>query len=239
MRLGLLINHNLGFRLGLLGLSIFTLGFALAGLQVNSVGVYLLGVIALWVGYLLFGKDIQYRSRSFSLILGLFFLTVPPVYIWSYNSVSYTRADLVSITRSTSPEDKTVTLTLEYDTYSNFNPFPVIVPDVTLYLHNINVDPTVFAVTCKGGTLYPFGHLRCHSTAVIPAPSSNNFTGNVIGFDLSISLLGGQDIPTVSSLLYSQRFDSFGSYPFCWNMTANARTPFSIGPGPGYAIVCS
>src|SRR5207302_7733235 len=101
--LGLLIKHNLGFWLGLLGVSIFTVGFAVAWLQVNSVGMYLLGVIALWVGYLLLGKDIQYRSRTFSLILGLFFLTVPPVYIWSYNSVSYTRADLVSITRSISP----------------------------------------------------------------------------------------------------------------------------------------
>jgi hypothetical protein len=223
----------LGFLLGLLGISLYTLGYVLLDYSWEIFhSASTLGVMALWFAYFLFGPRIQRLSPRSRLSLGLILLAFLPLYMWSYDSTYYGKADLISVSR-TIYQDKTVSLTFSYDVYSTLDPLPLIISDTTFYLHNLNFDPQVLAIgSCKGGALYPFGHMRCNPTFMIALPSAHNFTGNIIGLDF----WGGGDT-FATSLMYSQSITHrFGYSPVCWNMVTNTPATFSVS---GSSFVCS
>jgi hypothetical protein len=156
--------RQIGFLLGLVGLILFTWGFAYT--KPNPLWLF-----AAWIVYPFLGFLFYFTNLKLSLIFGLIFLLYPPLYIASYNSVSSLKLEIVSVQRvfETSPS-LTVTLTIDFAVSAPLASLPVTIGDMTLQLLVKNSSTpqsypyySAGVSIVKGGTIFPYGHLDYQS----------------------------------------------------------------------------
>ena len=150
----------MGFLLGLVGLILFTWGFAYT--KPNPLWLF-----AAWVAYPFLGFLFYFTNPKLSLILGLTFLLYPPIYIASYNSVSSVELKIVQVQRTfeTFPSSS-VTLTIDLAISAPLASLPITIGEMTLQLFVKNSSTpqsypyySAGVSIVKGGTIFPYGHL--------------------------------------------------------------------------------
>lgn len=148
-----------GLILGFVGLVLFTWGFVYT--QMDP-----LWLVVAWAFYPVLSFLFYYTDLKLSLILGLFFLLYPPLYIGTYDSVSSLTVDIVGVQRVfVSSPSQSVTLVIDLAISESLGSLPVTVSDFTINVQTANssgdygLNSPYIRGTAKGGTLLPFGHL--------------------------------------------------------------------------------
>ena len=215
------LTYNLGFLLGLLGMSICSVEYAFSDLA-SLFSVLTLVLASLWFFYVLVAQGLR-EFRVISLVLGLLFLTLPPLYMMSYDSVARTRGTVISASRSFSTSNGSATLNIVYDIFSSFNPLPVVITDMSFVL----ADPRVGEITTdsvKGGILYPMQHMRRDLSFVVSGTYVDDFRGNVTQLDI---FYGPAGTGTLSTLFYHAPF--YYGWHSCWNWSKNTPINCLVG----------
>lgn len=195
----------------------------------GALGYLVLG--GAWFLYLLAGYDLSHRDRPvvLALALGFVVLLLPPLYVFSYDSVSNVTSELVGITRTfpTGTNDS-ATIHMVFKVYSKTGFLPISIDDFS-YSLDVNLTKAGQGFL-KGGTIYPLGHLQYDITVNVRGSIAQSIRTDITQLDLWYYGDG-----VVSSILYRSDVYSVIGFHAYWNWLRNATCDGRYKLVPGIA----